>query len=270
MKKQIAKKINVLKSVAITGMLSAAVLVSCKKEEIKTVVDQTTAVIDQTAVVGFEDITVPVNGYIDSIGVTNQFSTTSFIFQSVYNTDYPGYFYLEKGFALSTLKDTLTSGLKSKYASYAGEGSGNSNTYIVSTETSMFKMPTKATTLISLDITNTTYAALSMKNGDQFAKKFGSDKNAKGEVDGTNGKDYLKVWIRGYAAGKIKDSIEVYLANFQSTNPSEHYIQKSWKKVDLSKLNPVDSVNFKLESSDNSPYGMNTPAYFAVDNIIIK
>jgi hypothetical protein len=263
MKKQIAKKINVLKSVAITGMLSTAVLVSCKKEEIK-------ALVDQTSVVGFEDITVPVNGYIDSIGSTNIFSTTAFTFQSVYNTDYPGYFYLKKGFALSTLKDTVTIGVKSKYAAYAGIGSGNSNTYIVSVGTSMFKMPTKATTLISLDITNTTFAALSMKNGDQFAKKFGSDKNAKGEVDGTNGKDFLKVWIRGYAAGKIKDSIEVYLANFQSTNPSEHYIQKSWKKVDLSKLNPVDSVNFKLESSDNSPYGMNTPAYFAIDNIIIK
>ena len=260
MKKQIAKKINVLKTVAITGMLSAAVLVSCKKEEIQ-------AVVDQTSVVGFEDITVPVNGYIDSIGVTNQFSTTSFTFQSIYNSQYS---YLEKGFALSTQKDTITVGTKSQYAAYAGFGSGNSNTYIVSVGTSMFKMPTKATTLISLDITNTTFAALSMKNGDDFAKKFGSDKNAKGEVDSTNGKDYLKVWIRGYAAGKIKDSIEVYLANFQSTNPSEHYIQKSWKKVDLSKLNPVDSVNFKLESSDNSPYGMNTPAYFAIDNIIIK
>jgi hypothetical protein len=249
MKKQIAKKINVLKSVAITGMFSAAVLVSCKKEEIQ-------AVVDQTSVVGFEDITVPVNGYIDSIGVTNQFSTTSFIFQSVYNSQYS---YLEKGFALSTQKDTITEGTKSQYAAYAGSGSGNSNTYIVSVGTSMFKMPTKATTLISLNITNTTFAALSMKNGDQFAKKFTAQD-----------KDFLKVWIRGFAAGKIKDSIEVYLANFQSTNPSEHYIQKSWKKVDLSKLNPIDSVNFKLESSDNSPYGMNTPAYFAIDNIIIK
>jgi hypothetical protein len=255
MKKQIAKKINVLKSVAITGMLSTAVLVSCKKEEIKAV-EEIKTVVDQTSVVGFEDITVPVNGYIDSIGVTNQFSTTSFTFQSVYNSQYS---YLEKGFALSTQKDTITVGTKSQYAAYAGSGSGNSNTYIVSVGTSMFKMPTKVTTLISLDITNTTFAALSMKNGDQFAKKFTAQD-----------KDFLKVWIRGYAAGKIKDSIEVYLANFQSTNPSEHYIQKSWKKVDLSKLNPVDSVNFKLESSDNSPYGMNTPAYFAVDNIIIK
>ena len=252
MKKQIVKKINGLKSVVITGVLSTAVLVSCKKEEIQ-------ALVNQTIVVGFEDLSVPINGYIDSIGTTNQFSTTSFTFQSVYNTDYPGYFYLEKGFALSTLKDTVTVGQKGKYAAYAGSGSGNSNTYIVSAETSMFKMPTKATSLISLDITNSTYAALSMKNGDQFAKKFNAQD-----------KDFLKVWIRGYAAGKVRDSIEVYLANFQSSNTAEHYIQKTWKKVDLSKLNPVDSVNFKLVSSDNSPYGMNTPAFFAVDNIIIK
>jgi hypothetical protein len=36
-------------------------------------------------------------------------------------------------------------------------------------------------------VTNGTYAALSMKNGDQFAKKFGSLTNANGDVDGTNG-----------------------------------------------------------------------------------
>ena len=262
MKKQIVKKINGLKSVAITGMLSTAVLVSCKKEEIQ-------ALVNPSITVGFEDITVPLDSYIDSLG-TNSFTTNGLTFQSVYNTDYPGYFYLGKGFALSTMRDTLSIGEKSMYAAYAGSGSENSSTYIVSVATSMIKLPTIATKLISLEITNSTYTALSMKNGDQFAKKFGSNKNAKGEDDGTNGKDFLKVWIKGYSSGKVKDSVEVYLANFQSANSSEHFIQKSWKKVDLSKLNPVDSINFKMESSDNSLYGMNTPAYFAIDNIIIK
>jgi len=251
MKKQIAKRINGLKSVAITGILSTAVLVSCTKEEIQ-------ALVNQSITVGFEDITVPLDSYIDSLG-TNSFTTNGLTFQSVYNTDYPGYFYLEKGFALSTMQDTLSIGEKSMYAAYAGSGSGNSNTYIVSVGTSMFKMPTKATTLISLDITNSTYAALSMKNGDQIAKKFNA-----------NDKDFLKVWIRGYAAGKVKDSIEVYLANFQSSNNAEHYIQKTWKKVDLSKLNPVDSVNFRMESSDKNSLGILTPSFFAIDNIIIK
>jgi len=251
MKKQIAKRINGLKSVAITGILSTAVLVSCTKEEIQ-------ALVNQSITVGFEDITVPLDSYIDSLG-TNSFTTNGLTFQSVYNTDYPGYFYLEKGFALSTKQDTLSIGEKSMYAAYAGSGSGNSNTYIVSVGTSMFKMPTKATTLISLDITNSTYAALSMKNGDQIAKKFNA-----------NDKDFLKVWIRGYAAGKVRDSIEVYLANFQSSNNAEHYIQKTWKKVDLSKLNPVDSVNFRMESSDKNSLGILTPSFFAIDNIIIK
>jgi hypothetical protein len=251
MKKQIAKRINGLKSVAITGILSTAVLVSCTKEEIQ-------ALVNQSITVGFEDITVPLDSYIDSLG-TNSFTTNGLTFQSVYNTDYPGYFYLEKGFALSTMQDTLSIGEKSMYAAYAGSGSGNSNTYIVSVGTSMFKMPTKATTLISLDITNSTYAALSMKNGDQIAKKFNA-----------NDKDFLKVWIRGYAAGKVRDSIEVYLANFQSSNNAEHYIQKTWKKVDLSKLNPVDSVNFRMESSDKNSLGILTPSFFAIDNIIIK
>ena len=95
-----------------------------------------------------------------------------------------------------------------------------------------------------------------MKNGDQFAKKF----NAKD-------KDFFKVWVKGFSAGKVKDSVVVYLANFQNADTTQNYIQKEWKTVDLSKFSAIDSLNFKLESSDNSQWGMNTPAYFTVDNI---
>jgi hypothetical protein len=107
-----------------------------------------------------------------------------------------------------------------------------------------------------MEITNSTYAALSMKNGDGFAKKFtGKDK------------DFFKVWIKGYNIGKVKDSVEVYLANFQYADSSQNFIQKEWKTVDLSKFVAIDSLNFYLESSDNGQWGMNTPGYFTIDNI---
>ena len=34
-----------------------------------------------------------------------------------------------------------------------------------------------------------------MLNGDAYAKKFGEPTNALGEVDGTNGEDFFRVWI---------------------------------------------------------------------------
>lgn len=245
MKNQKTKKISLI---AFSALLLFS---SCTKEEVSKVVDP---ILESKLVADFEDLTVDEKGYTDSIGLVNHFYSQSFLFQNVYNTDYPGYHFLQKGFALSTLADTITA--DAKYAAYAGSGSGDSKTYIISTATSLITCPVKAVTLTSIDITNSTYAALSMKNGDQFAKKFSA-------AD----KDYLKVWIRGFYSGKVKDSIEVYLANFQSSNPSEHFIQKDWKNVDLTKLNTSDSITFEMESSDNGQFGMNTPGFFALDNL---
>ena len=141
------------------------------------------------------------------------------------------------------------------YASFAGSGAEKSKQYLVSTNNSVIKLPSSIQ-LISMAITNSTYAALSMKNGDAFAKKFsGKDK------------DFFKVWVKGYAAGKVKDSLEVYLANFQYADSTQNFIQKEWKTVDLSKFVSIDSLSFKLESNDIGQYGMNTPGYFTVDNI---
>jgi hypothetical protein len=45
-----------------------------------------------------------------------------------------------------------------------------------------------------------------------------------------------------------------------------------WQHVDFSPLGTVDELRFGLSSSDNSEFGgfsyMNTPAYFAMDNLL--
>ena len=73
--------------------------------------------------------------------------------------------------------------------------------------------------------------------------------------------------MKGFSAGKVKDSIAVYLADFQNVDESKNYIQKEWKTVDLSKFVAIDSLSFKLESTDVGQWGMNTPGYFTIDNI---
>jgi hypothetical protein len=116
-----------------------------------------------------------------------------------------------------------TEGYGNMYASFAGSGASSSKNYLLATNNAGIKIPSTAQ-LVSMEITNSTYAALSMKNGDGFAKKFtGKDK------------DFFKVWVKGYNIGKVKDSVEVYLANFQYADSSQNFIQKEWKTVDLSK-----------------------------------
>ncbi len=108
-------------------------------------------------------------------------------------------------------------------------------------------------------VTNSTYAALSMENGDAYAKKFGG-------ADGTD-PDWFLLTIKGYDKGAYTDSTNFYLADFRSENPADDYILKSWAWVDLQGLGAVDSLTFELHSSDVGAYGMNTPAYFCLDNL---
>jgi hypothetical protein len=109
-------------------------------------------------------------------------------------------------------------------------------------------------------ITNNEYAMDSMLNGDFFAKKFGG---ASG-----NDADWFKLTITGSLGGVTGTSIEFYLADFRFSDNSQDYIITDWTFVDFSALGLVDKLDFALSSSDNDPvYGMNTPAYFAIDDI---
>ena len=107
-------------------------------------------------------------------------------------------------------------------------------------------------------ITNSTYAALSMQNGDGFAKKFTSADN-----------DWFKVTIKGFDhSGTEKGSLDFYLADFRSSNSIG--VLTEWKKVDLSSLGAVQRIEFTMSSTDNGAWGMNTPAYFCIDDLAIR
>ena len=111
-----------------------------------------------------------------------------------------------------------------------------------------------------LYITNASYAYYSMKDGDDFSKKFGG---ASGDDP-----DYFKVFVEGVdASGNTTGTVEFYLADFRSEDSSNDYIVKDWTWLDLSSLGAVKAINFSLESSDMGMWGMNTPAYFCVDDV---
>ncbi len=110
--------------------------------------------------------------------------------------------------------------------------------------------------------TNSHMAYITLRDGTMFNKKFG----------GVTGNDpdwfRLKVWgVR--ADNSLTEIVEHYLADFRFEDNGLDYIQNDWRWVDLSSLGEVKSLNFILESSDSGDYGMNTPAYFCMDNLTV-
>jgi hypothetical protein len=168
------------------------------------------------------------------------------------------------GFSASDRTDTVTTGLPAQYNSFAGSAFSGSKFGVAYASSPIFvrnSNPTQQKKLVSFRFTNNTYAALSMRLGDPFSKKFG----------GTTGNDpdFFKLTVYNYFNGQKTDSASFFLADFRNPDNSQDYIQKQWKLAETGFNNPFDSLGFALSSSDNGTFGMNTPAYFCLDDITI-
>lgn len=207
----------------------------------------------------FEDLALPADTFWNGSDLSGGFTSGSAFFVNSYDTVWGSW----KGFAYSNKRDITTSGYTNQYSAYTGWGFNGSSTYAVVNAFSPAKIRLTdigGTTIKGFYVTNTTYAALSMRDGDAFAKKFG----------GTTGNDpdWFKLSVTGWLGGTLKsDTVHFYLADYRDTINSNDYILNTWKWVDLTPLGNVDSLSFSLSSSDTTgSLGMNTPAYFAMDN----
>lgn len=197
-------------------------------------------------------------------GMDVGFNIGSVHFDCVYDTAWGGIW--NGGFAYSNMKDSVTSGYTNQYAAKTGTGYANSPNYVVYYtgygNEPKIKLPGVAAVkrFTGFYVTNSTYAYNSMRDGDFVSKKFG----------GTTGNDpdWFKLVVRGYFNGQLKnDSVAFYLADFRSSNNANDYIIKDWTWLSLDSLGNVDSISFELSSSDVGQFGMNTPAYFCMDNL---
>lgn len=219
----------------------------------------------QQTTVDFESLNLTTaESYNDGSDGSGGFNTQNVFFFN----DYQGYW--SGGFAYSNMTDVTTAGFLNQYSVYAGSGANNSSNYGLFT-TFGYLTFSQGVALDSVKICNTTYAALSMKNGDSFAKQFGSPNNASGTPDGTNGEDFFLLRIYSLdAASATVDSLDFYLADFRFSDNTQDYIIEDWTNLDLSPLGTVNGLAFKLKSSDVGAFGMNTPNYFALDNLTFK
>ncbi len=171
------------------------------------------------------------------------------------------------GWTYSNETDMATEGFTNQFSVYNTGGAGGSQNYalayVSSYDTAATAITFDAPVLAeSVAITNTTYAALSMKNGDAFAKKFGG---ASG-----NDADWFRLTIIGKdEQGGVTGSVDFYLADFRFSDNSQDYIVDQWASVNLSGLGLVSSLEFQMASSDSGQYGINTPTYFALDNLSV-
>lgn len=176
-------------------------------------------------------------------------------------TDFGG-FSVWNGFAYSRVNDTTTADFSNQYAAITGADFSGNGAYAIAYINEFASITTQeAVTFAGFYATNATYTALSMQNGDDFSKKFGG-------ANGTD-PDFFTLTIQGFLSGSHINTVTFNLADFTSQNSEDDYIITDWTWVDLSTLGLVDELQFTLSSSDNGAFGMNTPAYFAMDNLTV-
>lgn len=98
-------------------------------------------------------------------------------------------------------------------------------------------------------ITNTSYALLSMAHGNGFCTAFGPD-------------SWLTVTAHGIPA---EEWAEETTSTFYLAKGTD--IVSAWEHWDLAGLGKVKGIYFTMDSSDSGAWGMNTPAYFALQNL---
>ena len=206
-----------------------------------------TAMFADLQVATFEDVTLPGEETVLHLDSTGFIESGSFLFmQEVSSSEWGTYYY--GNIPTNKTDTTFTSYLDAEKSACGGAYEGNNFVTWTASYMALDSVLLKEAAVVpGFWINNSIYAVNSMSNGDGYAKKFGKD-------------DWFKLTINGYLNGMgIDTQVEVYLAK------DGQYIGK-WTYVDLSQFGPVDALTFSLSSSDNGDYGMNTPAYFCMDN----
>lgn len=209
----------------------------------------------------FEEFLIPPSSgdYWNGSDDTGNFTINNVTFENQYSTDLG---FWASGWAVSKVNDNTTEGFTNLYGCYAGLGFENSPQFAVGQKNAYMTFNTKIMQL-NFYVTNSTYAGLSMKNGDSFAKKFGGESG--------NDPDFFKLIITSYFENQsIGEPLEFYLADYRLENNNEDYIVNDWQNIMIEYPAGVfaDSVTFDLASSDVGVGGfINTPAFFNVDYI---
>ncbi len=219
-------------------------------------------------VVTFQDVVLPESGYLNgdpgglqpgqSVSVplvsgSVSFSNTNGI--SIYGvppnqSSYPYW----SGFAFSNVVNTTDGSWTNQYASYPGGGYESTQYAVAYTDGARITLPGPAT-VAGFRIANTTYARSTMVSADpeQFASPLQPPVG------------YFNVTATGFRGSSTTGTAEFFLADFRGASPPG--VLGGWSWFALGGLGVVDAVSFSFAGSDVGDYGLNTAAYFAMDDL---
>lgn len=212
----------------------------------------------------FEDLPLKPETFYNGADQAGGFVSGGAFFNNSYNVPFMSW----KGWSASSMTDWLTPGFGNQYSAFAlpNGGGDQSANYAVAFNFMLgdaFVVLPEGTRPASARITNTAYAAWSMLLGDQFAKRFGG-------VSGDDPDWYLLTIYGIDEQGNLTGVVPFLLADYTFEDNSQDYLVYEWTTVDLSPLGSARYLLFDLNSSDVGDFGMNTPAFFALDNLMVK
>jgi hypothetical protein len=213
-------------------------------------------------VVNFEELTLEPESHWNGSDGSGYFTSGYLKFYNTFE-DWGGGMTSWNGFAYTNETDVTTYLYTNEYSSAAGSGVWSSEKYATSyimgdwehnyepipsiiriTETAPEEIP-------GMFISVNAYASLYMAEGD-----FYSDNS-----------HWLKLHIAGFnTVTDIAVAADIMLADYRFENSELDFKMSEWTYIDLSWAQGADSLLFYIYSSDAGEYGVNTPAYFCIDN----
>jgi hypothetical protein len=212
-------------------------------------------------IIDFEDVSLAANSAWHATALDQApYERLDVQFNRTWNNEFnccPG------GWAVSNQRDQTTPGVASSFAalvaSTGGGGRDSSQFAVVNNQNRGearidFPQPSQVD---GMYVTNVTYTYLAVVDGNDGA----------GFVKGPFAAgDWLKLDAVGIdAQGGETGRSTIYLADYQE---GAAQALDEWTWFDLSPLGEnVSAIEFEMSSTDTGPFGMNTPAYFAVDDL---
>ena len=200
---------------------------------------------DKTVTISFEDFNLDK----DTVLLGQSATSHGITFENYYNESQS----YNSGFTVSNMTDMETAGYLNQYSVYNKQSttfaiynpSYYGNCYIKSAKESATFEP------VSVEVCLTTYTYLSAKNGDGYSTPLAED-------------GWFAATFTGYDANdKVTGSVEVKLIDGTSW-------MDSWTKISLEELGDVNKILITFDGSDKGDWGLNTPAYVAIDNFVVE
>jgi len=214
-------------------------------------------------IVDFEELTLDPETHWNGSDGSGQFTSSYLTFYNIFE-DWGGGMTSWNGFAYTNETDVTTFDFSNEYSSAIGSGVWASENYAVSyimgdwennyePIPSVIKINTETAPEVipGMFISLNTYSSLYMANNDLYS----------------NGQHWLKLHIAAYSTTTwYATTADILLADYRFENSDLDFKMNNWAYVDLTWAEGTDSLLFYIYSSDAGEYGVNTPAYFCIDN----